>query len=145
MTTPYDPFTAQQRRQDEAHAQAAKVWQAADDALRPWPALRDEVQERVIPALRDWRTRLKPWRSKGARRRFVLRIALLEWTARAIPWLSLAALRLRLVATALWLAVNWQLIVWTLVGLAALALGYWVAINWEQVRQVFEDLIAEFR
>lgn len=145
MTTPDDPFAAQLHRQDEARARAAQAWQAADDELRPWPALRDDVQERVLPALHDWRRRLHPRRSRWPQRRFVLRADTLGWTARALPWLSLSALRLRLESAALWLAVNWRLVIWALVGVAALALGYWGAINWDQVRQVFEDLIDDLR
>jgi hypothetical protein len=140
-----DPFEAQIRRQRASREQAAQAWRHAEEELRGWPALRAEVRERTLPALREWRQRLRPFLSRRPGRRLARRAAGLGRATRGLPWLTQGALRLRLEAAGLWLALNWWALARLALALLAVVLAIWALRNWELIAGLVRDLLDDFR
>ncbi len=123
----------------------AKPWGRAAPAqveLQDWPALRDNVRERVLPALRTWHDDLVPYTRSAPRARFVRTTRRLANRLRTLRWRHPGAWRLRRRIAMLWLALNWQIVVRGLLALLVIVLLVLALICRDQISELIQNLFA---
>jgi hypothetical protein len=135
-----EPIDAQIRRQHVDRQAFEDARHQAQVELQGWPALRDRVRERVLPALRTWHADLAPYTRTAPRARFVRATRRLATRLRTLRWRHPGAWRLRRQIAMLWLALNWPIVLQGLAALLVVVLIVLAVIYRQQIGDLIQNL-----